>query len=186
MRNLLLAGCLCALAAPTTIHAQEMQAESEEAIVAHCREVAEVMPVFGFYLQPAVGGRDLSYAFWRAFAEIENVVAIKIAAFNRYRTLDVVRAVVDAGRDDIALYTGNDDHIVADLVTPFTLMREGAPVLLRIRGGLLGHWSVWTKAAVGLLARTGGLGRQDRVLQLVRDLAQHPELLLIERHAAGP
>lgn len=122
---------------------------TEEAIVAHCREVAEVMPVFGFYLQPAVGGRDLSYAFWRAFAEIENVVAIKIAAFNRYRTLDVVRAVVDAGRDDIALYTGNDDHIIGDLLTPFAFGEEAKPRWFS--GGLLGQWAVWTERAVALL-----------------------------------
>lgn len=122
---------------------------SEEAIVAHCREVAEVMPVFGFYLQPAVGGRDLSYRFWRAFAEIENVVAIKIAAFNRYRTLDVVRAVVDAGRDDVALYTGNDDHIIGDLLTPFSFSENAEPRWFS--GGLLGQWAVWTERAVALL-----------------------------------
>ncbi len=122
---------------------------SEEAIVAHCREVAEVMPIFGFYLQPAVGGRDLSYEFWRAFAEIENVVAIKIAAFNRYRTLDVVRAVVDAGRDDIALYTGNDDHIIGDLLTPFSFGENAEPRWFS--GGLLGQWAVWTERAVALL-----------------------------------
>ena len=122
---------------------------TEEAMVAHCREVAEVMPVFGFYLQPAVGGRDLSYAFWREFSEIENVVAIKIAAFNRYRTLDVVRAVVDAGRDDIALYTGNDDHIIGDLLTPFSFSETAKPRWFS--GGLLGQWAVWTERAVALL-----------------------------------
>ena len=93
----------------------------------------------------------LSYAFWRRFAEIPEVVAIKIAPFNRYQTLDVVRAVVDAGRDDIALYTGNDDTIVSDLVTPFRFARDGAPVERRIVGGLLGHWAVWTRGAVALL-----------------------------------
>jgi dihydrodipicolinate synthase/N-acetylneuraminate lyase len=98
-------------------------------------------------LQPSVGGRNLSYSFWRRFAEIENVVAIKIAPFNRYQTLDVVRAVVDAGRADLALYTGNDDNIVADLLTPSRFGR----VERRIVGGLLGHWSVWTKTAVELL-----------------------------------
>ncbi|MBX3178483.1 MAG: dihydrodipicolinate synthase family protein [Candidatus Hydrogenedentes bacterium] len=120
-------------------------------LLAHCREVAEVLPVIGFYLQPSVGGRALPYAFWRGFAEIPGVVAIKIAPFNRYQTLDVVRAVVDAGRDDIALYTGNDDNIVADLVTPFRLKRRGETVERRIVGGLLGHWSVWTRRAVELL-----------------------------------
>ncbi len=122
---------------------------SEEDLVAHCRAVAEVMPVFGFYLQPAVGGRVLSYAFWRAFAEIERVWAIKIAPFNRYQTLDVIRAVADAGRDDIALYTGNDDSIVVDLLTEFPV-RGGTR---RIVGGLLGQWAVWTRTAVDLVER---------------------------------
>jgi dihydrodipicolinate synthase/N-acetylneuraminate lyase len=121
---------------------------TEAELLAHCRAVAAVIPVVGFYLQPAVGGRALPYSFWRQFAEIENVVAIKIAPFNRYQTLDVVRAVADSGRDDVALYTGNDDNIVADLLTPFPL---GAKTL-RIVGGLLGHWSVWAKRAVELLA----------------------------------
>jgi dihydrodipicolinate synthase/N-acetylneuraminate lyase len=121
---------------------------TEAELLAHCRAVAAVIPVVGFYLQPAVGGRALPYSFWRQFAEIENVVAIKIAPFNRYQTLDVVRAVADSGRDDVALYTGNDDNIVADLLTPFPL---GAKTL-RIVGGLLGHWSVWAKRAVELQA----------------------------------
>ncbi len=122
-------------------------------LIAHCEAVAQVIPVIGFYLQPSVGGRALPYAFWRRFAEIENVVAIKMAPFNRYQTLDVVRAVVDAGRDDIALYTGNDDNIVHDLVTAYRLKRGDECVERRIIGGLLGHWSVWTKAAVDLLKR---------------------------------
>jgi len=120
-------------------------------LVTHCRAVAEVMPVIGFYLQPAVGGRVLDFAFWREFAEIPNVVAIKVAPFNRYQTLHVVRAVVEAGRDDIALYTGNDDAIVADLLTPFTFECGGRPVTRRIVGGLLGQWAVWTRSAVQLL-----------------------------------
>lgn len=122
---------------------------SEEAILAHCREIAAVIPLFGFYLQPAVGGRDLSFRFWRAFAEIPEVVAIKIAAFNRYRTLDVIRAVIEAGRDDVALYTGNDDHIIGDLLTPFRFAEKG-PVRW-FSGGLLGQWAVWTSQAVGML-----------------------------------
>jgi dihydrodipicolinate synthase/N-acetylneuraminate lyase len=121
----------------------------ENGLIAHCRAVAELVPIIGFYLQPSVGGRHLPYAFWRRFAEIENVVAIKIAPFNRYQTQDVVRAVINSGRDDIALYTGNDDNIVADLVTPFRFADQER----RIVGGLLGHWSVWTKRAVELLAR---------------------------------
>ncbi len=120
-------------------------------LIAHCESVAARIPLLGFYLQPSVGGRVLSYAFWRRFAEIPQVVAIKIAPFNRYQTLDVVRAVVDSGRDDIALYTGNDDAIVTDLVTRFRFLRDGQPVERRIVGGLLGHWAVWTTGAVALL-----------------------------------
>jgi dihydrodipicolinate synthase/N-acetylneuraminate lyase len=124
----------------------------ENEILDHCRVIAEIIPVFGFYLQPAVGGRILSYNFWRDFAEIPNVWAIKIAPFNRYQTIDVVRAVVESGRDDIALYTGNDDNIVPDLLTPFPVQVGGTTVLRWIDGGLLGQWAVWTRAAVGLLA----------------------------------
>jgi hypothetical protein len=124
---------------------------TDEQLLAHCRAVAEIIPLFGFYLQPAVGGRVLSYRFWREFAEIPNVWAIKIAPFNRYQTIDVVRAVVEAGRDDVALYTGNDDNIVADLLTPFPVTVGGATVLRWIDGGLLGQWAVWTRAAVALL-----------------------------------
>ncbi|MGQ9881573.1 MAG: dihydrodipicolinate synthase family protein [Armatimonadota bacterium] len=125
----------------------------DEQLITHCRRVAEVIPLVGFYLQPAVGGRTLSYLFWRRFAEIENVVAIKIAPFNRYQTLDVVRAVAEAGREDIALYTGNDDNIVLDLLTPYRFRVNGKQVERRIVGGLLGHWAVWTKRAVELLGR---------------------------------
>jgi dihydrodipicolinate synthetase family protein len=138
-------------------------------LIAHCREVAAILPIFGFYLQPAVGGRVLSYRFWREFTEIENVIAIKIAPFNRYQTLDVVRAVAESGRD-IALYTGNDDNIVADLVTPFVFRIGDRLQERRIVGGLLGHWAVWTKRAVDLLdechsaGRTGGAVPQ-RLLQ---------------------
>ena len=127
---------------------------SEDALIAHCQAVAEQMPLIGFYLQPAVGGLCLSAAFWARFAAIENVVAIKVAPFNRYRTLDVVRGVVQARAEErVLLYTGNDDHIVLDLLTPFTVMRDGCSVTLRFHGGLLGHWSVWTAGAVQLLER---------------------------------
>jgi len=125
---------------------------SEDQLVEHCRAVAEVIPVVGFYLQPAVGGRVLPHSFWRRFAEIQNVVAIKMAPFNRYQTIDVVRAVAEAGRDDIALYTGNDDNIVMDLLTPHRFDVGGKKVERRFVGGLLGHWSVWTRRAVELLA----------------------------------
>lgn len=128
-----------------------MKDADESQLLAHCRAVADVIPVVGFYLQPAVGGRALPYSFWRKFAEIKNVVAIKMAPFNRYQTLDVVRAVADAGRFDIALYTGNDDNIVLDLLTPYRMVVNGQTVERRIHGGLLGHWSVWTQKAVELL-----------------------------------
>ena len=134
--------------------------EPEDAIVAHVATLAKLIPVVGFYLQPAVGGRVFSYAFWRKFAEIPGVVAIKLAPFNRYQTIDVVRAVTDAGRDDLALYTGNDDTIVADLLTPFTFAHQGKPVTRRIVGGLLGHWGVWTHAAVQLFRETQSAAKQ--------------------------
>ena len=124
--------------------------EPESEILAHVSTVAHILPVVGFYLQPAVGGRVFSYDFWRKFAEIPTVVAIKIAPFNRYQTIDVVRAITAAGRPDIALYTGNDDTIVTDLLTPLTFTQEGKPATRRIIGGLLGHWGVWTHAAVRL------------------------------------
>ena len=118
---------------------------STDELIEHVRAVASVIPVFGFYLQPAVGGRVLPYEFWRRFAEIENVIAVKIAPFNRYQTLDVVRAVAESGRaDEVALYTGNDDSILVDLMTRFDF--GGAQI--RFTGGLLGHWAVWTRRAV--------------------------------------
>lgn len=127
---------------------------SEDELIAHCQAVAAELPLVGFYLQPAVGGRVLSAGFWARFAAIEQVVAIKVAPFHRYRTLDVVRGLVAARAEErVALYTGNDDHIVLDLLTPFTVMRDGAPVTVRFHGGLLGHWSVWTQKAVQLLQR---------------------------------
>ena len=137
------------------------------ALLEHCSAVAEVIPVVGFYLQPAVGGRVLDAAFWRAFLDIQRVVAIKVAPFNRYRTLDVARGVAESGRTDVALYTGNDDAIVADLVTPFPSANPARP--LRFRGGLLGQWAVGTKRAVELLQRclavTDGGGASPGELQ---------------------
>lgn len=124
---------------------------SDEELLEHCRTIGEIIPLFGFYLQPAVGGRVLSYRFWRELAEIPSLWAIKIAPFNRYQTIDVVRAIVEAERDDVALYTGNDDNIVADLLTPFPISAGGTTVLRWIDGGLLGQWAVWTRAAVALL-----------------------------------
>jgi dihydrodipicolinate synthase/N-acetylneuraminate lyase len=131
-----------------------MKGASEDDLIAHAETIAREIPLVGFYLQPAVGGIVLPASFWRRFAAIENVIAIKIAPFNRYRTFDVIRGVVEAGAADrITLYTGNDDHIVLDLVTPFTVVVSGKPVTVRIKGGLLGHWSVWVKSAVELLDR---------------------------------
>lgn len=125
--------------------------DDDAARLTHCRAVAEVIPLFGFYLQRAVGGPQLSYRFWKEFATIERVAAIKIAPFHRYQTVDVVRAIAESGREDIALYTGNDDNIVVDLLTPFRFMVSEQIVERRIVGGLLGHWSVWTRRAVELL-----------------------------------
>ena len=145
-----------------------LKGASQDELIAHCRRVAEAVPLIGFYLQPAVGGIVLPAGFWRRFAEIDNVVAIKAAPFDRYRTQDVIAGVVAAGAEDrIAIYTGNDDHIVADLVTPFQAPRDGGPVEVRIRGGLLGQWSVWTRRAVEILERCHaavGAGKVDTEL----------------------
>ena len=136
----------------------------EDTLIAHCRAVAEEIPLVGFYLQTSVGGIALSSSFWRRFAEIDNALAIKVAPFNRYRTLDVIRGVVDARAEQrVSLYTGNDDHIVLDLITPFVVMRDGAAVTVRFRGGLLGHWSVWVHSAVDLLARVKAQTGDDGV-----------------------
>lgn len=126
--------------------------ETIDEMIDHCQEVSKIIPIIGFYLQPAVGGRVLPYSFWRRFAEIENVVAIKMAPFNRYQTFDVVRAVADAGREDaITLYTGNDDNIIADLISPYVIQTAAGEKTLRIKGGLLGQFCVWTKRAVEML-----------------------------------
>jgi hypothetical protein len=136
---------------------------TDDARIEHCRAVAQVIPLFGFYLQQNVGGPTLSYRFWRKFAELDGPVAVKIAPFNRYQTFDVIRAVAEAGRDDIALYTGNDDAIVQDLVTPYSIETPGGPVQRRIVGGLLGHWSVWTSGAVALLKECHAASRSGTI-----------------------
>ena len=138
-----------------------LKTATEAEMIAHCRQIAEIIPIIGFYLQPAVGGRVLPRSFWQQFAEIENVVAIKIAPFNRYQTLDVIHAVKDSGRTAIALYTGNDDNIVLDLISPY-------PV--RIVGGLLGHWSVWTQKAVELLAKCRNEPVSPEMLRLANEV----------------
>lgn len=137
---------------------------TEEQLLERTRRVAEIIPVFGFYLQPSVGGRTLSFEFWRAFAEIEGVIAIKMAPFNRYQSLDVVRAVMESERrDEIALYTGNDDNIVIDLLTKYRLSVNGQTVEKRIVGGLLGHWAVWTHRAVQLLNEIKKAREEERI-----------------------
>ncbi|HUR59167.1 MAG TPA: dihydrodipicolinate synthase family protein, partial [Opitutaceae bacterium] len=133
--------------------------DPEEKVLAHCREIAREIPLVGFYLQNAVGGRVFSYRFWRKFAEIPQLVGVKMAPFNRYRTIDVVRAVLEAGRDDVALYTGNDDNIIADLLTPFSFGGRTR----HIDGGLLGQWGVWTERAVKLLADIKRARRHSRL-----------------------
>jgi dihydrodipicolinate synthase/N-acetylneuraminate lyase len=121
---------------------------SNAALIEHCRAVGEIIPVIGFYLQPAVGGRPLNADFWESFVELESVVAIKVASFDRYQTMEVLRAVAHSGRgSEIALYTGNDDNIVADLLTEFRFGDRTAHFV----GGLLGQWAVWTSRAVELL-----------------------------------
>lgn len=128
-----------------------LQSLSIEDHLARVRAIASIVPVIGFYLQPSVGGRTFPYRFWREFAEIENIVAIKMAPFNRYQTLDVVRAVLDTGREnEIVLYTGNDDNILIDLLTEFNFGGKHVNIV----GGLLGHWAVWTKTAVAHLNMT--------------------------------
>jgi hypothetical protein len=128
-----------------------MRGADPNQLLDHCRAVADVIPLFGFYLQPAVGGIFLPYAFWRRLLDIDGLVAIKVAPFNRYQTIDVVRAVADSGRDDVALYTGNDDNIVLDLITPYRFVVGDQVVERRFVGGLLGHWACWTRCAVELL-----------------------------------
>ncbi len=144
-----------------------LKGASLDELIEHCSAVAREIPLIGFYLQTAVGGIALSAEFWRRFAAIDNVVAIKIAPFNRYRTLDVVKGVVAARAEDrVTLYTGNDDHIVLDLAVPFAVKRAGEEVRVRIRGGLLGHWSVWTRSAVSLFNRIQEAGIDENLLAL--------------------
>ena len=146
-----------------------MKSASEHEIIEHCTAVAREIPLVGFYLQPAVGGVILSADFWRRFAAIDNVIAIKIAPFNRYRTLDVLRGVAAANAlDRVALYTGNDDHILLDLVLPFDLRDRGVTTRTYFRGGLLGHWSVWTANAI----------RQFEMCRAARNKASVPADLL--------
>jgi dihydrodipicolinate synthase/N-acetylneuraminate lyase len=160
---------------------------SNEELVAHCRRVAEVIPLFGFYLQPAVGGRVLDRSFWQRFLEIDAVVAIKVAPFDRYRTIEVARALAASGRTDVALYTGNDDSIVADLLTDFPGLTPNAPAV-RFAGGLLGQWAVWTREAVRMLEevkacrQSGGAGARE-LLARGAELTDANAALFDARHA---
>jgi len=141
--------------------------EENDVLLNHCRTVSQTIPLIGFYLQRAVGGRKLDVNFWREFSNIENVVAIKMAPFNRYDTLDVVRGVAESGRaDQIALYTGNDDNIIADLLTKYSLVVDKKPMQMEIVGGLLGHWAVWTKKVV-------------EIFNKIKKGASFPELLTL-------
>lgn len=143
-----------------------LKSADEDTLINHCKAVSEIIPVFGFYLQPDVGGRLLPYSFWHRFCKIENVAAIKMAPFNRYHTLDVIRAVTESGREDIALYTGNDDNIVLDLVTPFRFNIGGNQIERRIVGGLLGHWAVWTHKAVEILKECQKVAASEEAIPL--------------------
>lgn len=154
-----------------------LQGWTEEAILDRVRAVAAVMPVFGFYLQPSVGGRIFSYEFWKTFADIQNVEAIKVASFNRYQTLDVMRAVCNSNRRDaIAMYTGNDDNIVADLLTRYRFHVNGHVVEKEFVGGLLGHWAVWTQKAVALLDEVKAVKRYRDAAQLASLLSKGVEI----------
>ncbi|MGM9974187.1 MAG: dihydrodipicolinate synthase family protein [Clostridiaceae bacterium] len=125
---------------------------SEEELLKRTREIAKIIPVFGFYLQTAAGGRVFSYDFWESFMNIEGVVGVKTAPFNRYQTLDVLRAVCSSPRcEEIAVYTGNDDNIVVDLLTTYEFNVQGKTVKKDIIGGLLGHFAVWTSKAAELM-----------------------------------
>lgn len=129
-----------------------LESYTDEDLIKRTEKIAEIIPIFGFYLQPAVGGRVLPYSFWKRFVEIPGVCAIKIASFNRYQTLDVVRAVAESDRNnEIALYTGNDDNIINDLLTTYRFRKNGDIVEKKFVGGLLGQWAVWTSKAVEML-----------------------------------
>jgi dihydrodipicolinate synthase/N-acetylneuraminate lyase len=147
------------------------QADDDQ-LLEHSRRVAEIIPLVGFYLQPAAGGRILPFSFWRRFVEIPNVLAIKIAPFNRYQTFDVVRAVAEAGRvQEIALYTGNDDQIVLDLLSRWEVVTPNGPIQVQIQGGLLGHWAYWTSKAARLLDECKGARQKDAIPRRLFSLA---------------
>ena len=139
-----------------------LQGDSIDKMIQHCRAIGEILGLFGFYLQPAVGGTELPLEFWRKFCQIESAAAIKIAAFDRYRTLTVLRAVAESGREDLALYTGNDDNNVLDLISPFSFRVGSTTVTKRFAGGLLGQWAVWTSRAIEILEACRDCSSNDR------------------------
>ena len=146
--------------------------KSEEYMIERTKAVARIMPVIGFYLQTACGGRQFSYDYWAKICEIPGVVAIKCASFNRYSTLEVVRAAALSSRcDDITLYTGNDDNIVIDLVTNYKFEKDGKTVIKGFDGGLLGHWSVWTKKAVEIFEMTKSVKNNETISADILTLA---------------
>ena len=155
----------------------------EAYLLERTKEVAKVLPVIGFYLQKAVGGRYLSYDYWKAFCEIENVIGVKVAAFNRYATIDVVRAAAFSSRaDQIALYTGNDDNIVFDLISDFTFTQDGKTVSRRFVGGLLGHWSVWTRSVVELFERIKRNPNDPELLTLAGQITDANGVIFDAKH----
>jgi dihydrodipicolinate synthase/N-acetylneuraminate lyase len=163
-----------------------MVTEEPAELLAHCRQVSEYIPLFGFYLQPAVGGRELNYEFWREFCEIENVAAIKVAPFDRYKTVDVCRALIDSGRtQDVALYTGNDDNIIPDLLAEFRMNGKS----VRFSGGLLGQWAVWTRRAVELLSAIqsdgAGCGASEILARSAELTDANSVLFDVRHHFAG-
>lgn len=165
-----------------------LPAATDAELLDHCRAVAREIPLCGFYLQPSVGGRPLSYEFWRGFCEIEQVAAIKVAPFNRYQTLDVVRGLIHSGRaPEIALYTGNDDNIIPDLLAEFRM--DGGTA--RFCGGLLGQWAVWTHRAVGLLERiqcvraADGRGASEVLAESAALTDANAALFDVRNHFAG-
>ena len=166
-----------------------LRSASNADILEHCKRITEAIPVVGFYLQPAVGGRVLEYEFWRGFLEIENVVAVKIAPFNRYHTLDVVRALAASGRHkELALYTGNDDNILMDLLADFPVGPDLSSPPMRFSGGLLGQWAVWTQRAVEMLeavrqCRNQAPGKALELLALSNQLTDANAALFDVRHA---
>ncbi len=150
----------------------------ESYLVERTKAVAEVMPVIGFYLQPACGGRVFSFDYWAKVCEVPNVVAIKAAPFNRYLTIDVVRACAFSSRsDEIALYTGNDDNIVVDLLTEFKFEKDGKAVTKRFSGGLLGHWCVWTNKVVEMFPKLQFASPTPELLTLAAEVTDANEAI---------